>query len=517
MLNKLAKNTIAVIAIIILIVFTIMSLFYIVTVKNYFENVFIDLTTSLGLFKYLLIDIVLLILLKILDLKLSKDNKKVEIAKKILLIVSLIIYAFVSISWIKSSTIEPIDDSKSVNDLAIKFAEGDFESIKNNGYIEKYPNQIGTISIFALLYKVFGTTNFRLIQYVNVLANIITILFIYFIVKKLEKKYPISKVGSLIMTLTFIPLILLTTYVYGDYIGLAFSVMGIYFIIDYKQKEKIFKLLLSAICMSIAYFTKMNYIIVIIAMVIYLGLYLIQEKEKKKIAKSIVNIIIFACITLIPFNLVKSYCSNKFGYDPSQAIPTSVWVYIGMNESYRANGWYSDLANEAWEDTPLAHYTYPQKIKARIKEFLQKPKYTYYFYKDKTISGWMDPYFESIWYNVVGDDKDQVMKQIMEGNKYKKGEIYQKAITILIYGGALIAMIKNRKDLNNELILIITIFIGGVLFHTIWEMKSRYTLPYVIMLIPASSIGIQYIVDKINLKKFFTKDVKKLTSNSEAV
>ena len=345
MLNKLAKNIIAIIAIIILIVFTIMSLFYIVTVKNYFENVFIDLTTSIGLFKYLLIDIVLLLLLKILDLKLPKNNKKIEIAKKILLIASLIIYTFVSINWIKGSTIKPIDDSKSVNDLAIKFAERDFESIKNDGYIEKYPNQIGTITIFAFLYKIFGTTNFRLIQYINVLANIITILFIYFIVKKLEKKYPISKVASLIMTLTFIPLILLTTYVYGDYIGLAFSVMGIYFVINYKQKESIFNLLLSAICMGLSYFSKMNYIIVIIAMVIYLGLYLIQEKEKNKIAKSIINIIIFLCIALIPFNLVKNYCLKKFEYDPAQAMPTSVWIYIGMNESYRANVWYSDLAN----------------------------------------------------------------------------------------------------------------------------------------------------------------------------
>ena len=34
-----------------------------------------------------------------------------------------------------------------------------------------------------------------------------------------------------------------------------------------------------------------------------------------------------------------------------------------------------------------------------------------------------------------------------------------------------------------------------MLFHTLWEMKSRYTLPYVIMLIPISAIGIQNIED----------------------
>ena len=515
MLNKLTKNTVAVIAIIILVIFTIMSLFYLVTVKNYYENVFIELTTSIGLLKYLLIDFLLIVILKILDLKLPKNNKKVEMGKKVFWGVAIVIYAFVSINWIKSSTIEPIDDSKSVNDLAVQLAQGDIESIRTSGYIEKYPNQIGTILVFTTIYKIFGTTNFRVIQYINVLANIMTIVFLYFIAKKLQKKYPISLTACWVISLTFIPLILLTTYVYGDYIGLAFSVMGLYFIISYQQKKKIWKLLLSAICMALAYFTKMNYIIVVIAILLYLGFYLLLEKEKKEIAKSIGTIVLFACIAVLPFQLVKTYCLQKFAYDPNQAIPTSVWVYIGMNESYKANGWYSDVANEAWDDTPLAHETYPQKIKTRIKELLQAPKYTYQFYKDKTISGWMDPYFESIWYNVVGDDKDQVMKEIMEGKNYQRGETYQKAIIILLYGGAFLAVVKNRKNLSNELLLLMMIFIGGVLFHTIWEMKSRYTLPYVIMLIPVSSIGIQFIVDKINFKKFFTKEVKRIPGNGE--
>ena len=101
------------------------------------------------------------------------------------------------------------------------------------------------------------------------------------------------------------------------------------------------------------------------------------------------------------------------------------------------------------------------------------------------------------------------MKDIMDSNKYKAGEMYQKALTILIYGGSFIAILKNRKGLTNELILMIIIFIGGVLFHTIWEMKSRYTLPYVIMLIPVSTIGVQYITDIINFKKPMIKRLNK--------
>lgn len=375
------------------------------------------------------------------------------------------------------------------------------ETLKNSGYLEKYPNQIGTVFVFGTIYKIFRTTNYRLIQYSNVISNIVTIIFMYLILKQLGKKYKISKIAYFIMTLTFIPLILLTTYVYGDYLGLAFSVVGIYFAIDYKQKGPIVKLILSAIFMSLAYFTKMNYIIIILAILIYLGAYLLKERDKKTIIKGIIDILIFAIIAILPITMVKKYCSSKWEMDPDQAIPTSVWLYVGMNESYRANGWYSDLAAEAWEDTKLAHTTYPQKIKLRIKDFAKHPGYTFKFYWNKTISGWMDPYFQSIWYNVGAENKDERMKKIFESKKYQVGEAYQKAITILIYGGALIAILKNRKNLNEELLLIFTIFIGGVLFHMIWEMKSRYTLPYVIMLIPASSIGVQWIVGKINEKK----------------
>lgn len=386
------------------------------------------------------------------------------------------------------------------------------EKIKTSGYIEKYPSQMGTIFVIGTLYKIFRTTNYRLIQYINIFSNLITFIFMYLILKKLEKNYKVSKVAYGIMCLTFIPLILLSTYVYGDYMGMALSVVGIYFAMDYKEKGNIVRLLISAVFMCLSYITKMNYVIVILAVLIYFGLYLLQdieEKNKKKITKSVFGIIVFILIALMPFSLIKSYCNKKYGYEKDQSIPTSVWIYLGMNESYRANGWYSNLAGEAWEDTPLSHTTYPQKIKVRVHDLIKHPGYAFKFYWKKTVSGWMDPYFQSIWYNVGVENKDQIMYDIMNTKKYKVGEIYQKALTILIYGGAFVAIIKNRKNLNNELTLLFTIFIGGFMFHTMWEMKSRYTLPYVIMLIPISAIGIEYIVEKIKNPK-----IKKLNKEN---
>ena len=87
-------------------------------------------------------------------------------------------------------------------------------------------------------------------------------------------------------------------------------------------------------------------------------------------------------------------------------------------------------------------------------------------------------------------------------------------ILIIIYPSVLIFLLRN-KDLTNEQILLILIFIGGFAFHLFWEGKSRYVLPYVIILIPIASIGIkeniQWIKNILNkIKENFYKSNKNM-------
>lgn len=329
-MKKFSINIVTVFSLIILFAFTIANLFFIVTVTNFAENVFINFTTSVGFVAGIVIDIVFLYFFKIL----SKKDK--IISSKYFILILILIYSLISAIWVNNSKITPIDDSESVNNLAIDLAKGNMESIEKSEYLEKYPNQIGVVNVLALFYKIFNTDNFRAIQYLNIISNVITIIFMYYILKNLSNKYSINKIAYYVCTLTFIPLIMLTTYVYGDYLGLCFSIIGIYFVMRYKKKGCVINLILSAIFMGLSYFTKMNYIIVIIAILIYLFLYLIEEKNKARIYKSIIVIMIFSIISILPFTIFKNIWISKFNIDRMQSIPTSVWIYIGMCESYRA-------------------------------------------------------------------------------------------------------------------------------------------------------------------------------------
>ena len=117
MLDKLAKNIVVFFSTVILLTCTIISMFFIATVKNFDENLMIKLTTSVGLICYLAIDFIIVFGIKKLEDKV-KISKKI---KKAVLIIAICIYAGVSVYWVRTSNVPPVDDSKSVNNLAISF------------------------------------------------------------------------------------------------------------------------------------------------------------------------------------------------------------------------------------------------------------------------------------------------------------------------------------------------------------------------------------------------------------
>ena len=82
---------------------------------------------------------------------------------------------------------------------------------------------------------------------------------------------------------------------------------------------------------------------------------------------------------------------------------------------------------------------------------------------------------------------------------------YMKIVTSFIFAISLLVIINRRKNITNEAILLIVIFIGGFLFHTIWEAKSRYIILYVVILIPLCSIEIE----KHKIKKLEEANTKK--------
>lgn len=209
----------------------------------------------------------------ILYFLLHKYLQKIDEKKaKIICAISLGLFLAINIFWIFYSKAVPVYDCASIESLAKLFAKGDFTAIKKDIYIERYPYQIGVVTFFGVLYKIFHTTDFMLLKVINVVSNIFLLIGFHRIGRELTgKKY----VPSIFITgLLFIPITLYNTFIYGDFIGLTFAVWSIYFAIRFRKEDKKRDFILSILLCMFAFFIKINYSIFMIALLLYYFFYL---------------------------------------------------------------------------------------------------------------------------------------------------------------------------------------------------------------------------------------------------
>ena len=185
----------------------------------------------------------------------------------------------------------------------------------------------------------------------------------------------------------------------------------------------------------------------------------------------------------MPSSIVKNYYYSKYNLDKSKIYPTQSYLLMAMEESWRGNGWHNeDISKPALYEPEKKKQEYTQKIKDRLIYFSKNLDYTFKFYTMKIASMWAENTYSSVRNNRT---KKYTFENIIEPLTF-----YQKALLILICVCSLIILIQNRKSLSLELIFLITIFIGGFAFHVLWEAKSRYIIPYIIILMPIAAIKI---------------------------
>lgn len=496
-MNKMLNQIIMIIGVILLgIVFLENLLFTSVLSDDINEHVDI---IFLGLF-----NIFITVLLVVGIYEVCKKINTININKKIkisVFVIFILIYIAVQIVWINYRNLAPVGDQLSAYQAAQTLYESDGENLANSGYMERYPQQITLSYVWSIIFRICSTSSFKVIQYMNAIFNAISIVAILLIIGQLSKKYKTNKWLGIALIGTFASLPLLSTFVYGDVSGLALSLLSIYFIMKYGETDKIRFIVLSAVLMAFSYILRMNNLIFIIAIFIYLFLELIKKKRNaKEILIKIALIASFILITILPAQVIKQYITNKFSLNLDNAIPTTCFLYMGMTDGYRQSGWYNDNGAWAW-DNPVseANEMYKTAIKDRVKFFATNPFELIKFYFQKTASMWSENTYASIWYNSsfnISDGNKDLQKDEWIISKKENIAMYQKALILIIFGVSIVVLIQNRKNLSNELILLVTIFIGGFLFHVMWEAKSRYIIPYIIVLIPVATI----CINKIQLK-----------------
>ena len=122
--------------------------------------------------------------------------------------------------------------------------------------------------------------------------------------------------------------------------------------------------------------------------------------------------------------------------------------------------------------------------------------YTFNFYIMKIVSMWAENTYAAV--NINDINTHAFLENLTNPITF-----YQKTLLILMSISIIAILIQNRKNLSINIIFLITIFLGGFAFHILWEAKSRYIIPYVVILIPMAAISIntKSLKEKLKIKK----------------
>ena len=487
----------------ILFILAISSIVYTCDLRNTETALEVTFYNYDNIFKYMILIIIIIGISVFLSRKRYK-RKKIKVANyfeddKIIKFL-ILIHGIMGIVWIVSTQLQPRADQWFCSAIGGNLLTENYNKadLLKGGYLYQYPFQSGLVIVFESIYKLTGINNYLAFQMLNVCAIMIIDIFIIKILKKMFSR-KVEKIGLLFLML-FCPIVFYSSYLYGNLIGCGFSIMAMYFEYCFFENHSKINLVFGSISIGLAIIFKSNYLIALLAMLIFLILDWIIHLNKKNIVFFIFAVGCYIIATSGMISLINRQEDVKLG----SGVPKVTWIAMGMQESDMAPGWYNAYNASTYLNNDCNSEATSKEaekyIVDRIKYFKQNPVYTVKFYVKKMISQWCEPTFGGIWINQFekGITVSRYMDSILSGGKLQKIIVWVLDIVqSAVYWLAFLYVIINRKNRNIYVWFPATVFIGGFLFHMIWEAKGQYTFTYFILLIPYAAISIKTIMKRM--------------------
>ena len=374
-------------------------------------------------------------------------------------------------------------------------------------YFAWYPYQSGPLLWFLLIFSIFGSYNILAFQIINALfiSGLIGLLL------SASEFFGLKDTGLSALTVMFlscIPLLMYSSFVYTNVVGLFFCVLAL--VIAAKALESssasrsIALLALAYFVCAIGVVIKSTFIIFMIAVTVVCLLNLLIRFRKGIMLLSLPLFAVAYSISKIPPMILEKVVGQKFG----DGMPMISWVAMGLQEIKPTGpGW--------WQDDILKQYVasggdtdiQSRSAWAVISHFFESfDSASFSFLFRKLASEWAEPTFQTALYSSQGDRNMQTKgleNFLLTGQGYQLMVGFDNVMQSLIYGLSMVAVIAllirsaRQKESCMPLVQLFTVtFIGGFLCYIFWEAKSVYAFPFYLLLFPLAALGIQFFVER---------------------
>ena len=403
---------------------------------------------------------------------LRKNFSISKLNTKFIVGVMLLVTTILSLVWITLVKSIASGDAMILLNTARDAAKNTYQSFHtsweyygNHSYYLFYPFQLGYVFFAEILYRIFGTgSSDILFQIPNVIALDCIYVGLVMITKKLFDRKSVTNITAIALNM---------------------------------QENKIKFAVFAVLLMAVSVLLKYNNMILMAAVCIALLLHVLGKK--RFLALAVIAAMILCSVGLQKL-VIFSY-SARSGVELNTQVSQKMYAYMGICESGMAPGWYNGKAMETMRDANMdvekANKVASEGIKQRF-DTLTKNNQFFEFYKQKLLSQYNEPSFESIWISQVrkhdypeGEQLPKLVDSVYSGGLSKVFDNwfnYYVMMTYIFFTAGMIWLIF-RKKLNTESLILPVAILGGALYHLIFEGKSQYILPYFILLVPFAVYG----------------------------
>lgn len=423
---------------------------------------------------------------------------------------SMIFTAGISIYWAWACHYAPVWDPGIVCSTALTLANGTDMTADQLSYMAKYPHQMGLVALFQWILRCFGSggSSFMTLHYFMAGCIPLILLAGYRLCRLLFDNTK-TCCYYLLLGCGCLPLFLYVNFIYSDIPGILLMLLALDGLLAYLKQGKLKRGCLGLLCLVFATIIRKHTLIIVTAVTMVWFLNALYRRSKRQFAEALaIPVVVILCS-----NLFISQACRYYQVPSDKAAPSVIWIAMGMQESRFGSGWFNGYVDQQYTklqgDPELLSKEAFTDIRNRLSEFAAHPGHAVSFYLHKILIQWNQPSYQCLGLSKTYDEMpSEFIHNIYYGRINSFLRIYFDCYQLLVYLGAAICMVwgfivMKRQKLPDYYLIPLLAILGGFLFSLLWEAKSRYIIPYFVLMLPYAAEGIRQwdnITGKIHRK-----------------
>ena len=382
-------------------------------------------------------------------------------------------------------------------------------------YLRLFPYQSGYVLVDWALGRLSGFSGWGVLRLPGIVSAPVIVWASSRVAAELFRRPEAANLAA-VLAFAFLPIGMYSVFVYGSLPALATSLVGM--VCQGRSVAapggvgtRLRWALLSALSLFAAVWLKPNSLIFVAAAEAAWASAALTRRSALFAAMLVVNLLAWVLGGRVPVAIVEGMAGTSLG----PGVPKAAWVVMGLNDdSPSGPGWFDGYVY-GYSDAALAtEGAYVESagrassaLGTRVGELSADPARAARILGFKVLSQWTEPTFQALWQTysggepLPGEAEGGLSDGIDYGSTLEVGlllgwprrliVLFLDAFQTLVYAGAAlgVAGLMRRRAPVWALAPCVA-FLGGFLFHLVWEAKSCYALSYFVLLLPLAAVGI---------------------------